>query len=286
MNELNHPQPNEPGQKTKNLWTIIVLVIIIAAMVGAGVYMWQRNDSETAEQKPKQENTALQDKINDQQALTQADYVNNETINEMPIVSLVKESSSCEQNNSYAKFKILINNSQAASVTVAGCESSRGEVLAIKNDSAYFSILPEGLGGYILYGKYANLYRLSFADNSVATIIGITGQVLLTDIEVSRDLSLIAYSRGNPNSIIVKNLNNSRENTYVFSEISNDAQFGGFKFSPNQDKLAIAVGHGPDRERGEIYILNLQSGLFSLYRQTSLAPIIKGWVSNNQVDWD
>lgn len=222
----------------------------------------------------------VRDKQN-KQALVQPIEVNNPN-QELPNISIVKESYSCGQNNRYAKFEILKNNSKIASVVVLNCEATEGEILAIKNDSAYFSILPGGLGGYILYGKYTNLYKLNLFDNSVVKI----KDSLFTDIDVSSDLSMIVYSNRSPSKIIIRNLNDDEEKSYTFSEIPDDAQFGDFRFSPNQDKVAIAVGYGPNDERGEIYILDLTSGAFDLYEETNSPPAIKGWIDNNEISWN
>lgn len=63
MNEQNNLQPNEPIQGSKNIWIIIISIVITAIIVGGGVYMWQYSIKKNEKQKLQNEIVELNQKI-------------------------------------------------------------------------------------------------------------------------------------------------------------------------------------------------------------------------------
>jgi len=60
MDKQNNSQFNKPFQGSKNVWTIVVSVVVTALIVGGGVYVWQRSNLKSREQNLQQQITALQ----------------------------------------------------------------------------------------------------------------------------------------------------------------------------------------------------------------------------------
>jgi len=189
--------------------------------------------------------------------------------------------SSCTQTVQTATYNVHENNEFLTSVSINHCGWDNAVEQVFKtNDAVYFSSMPDGLGGYIPYGKYTNLYRLNLDNNSVDSII--TGSAsTLTDIDFSADNNFIVYR--SYNDIIVKNIANNSINTYLFD--FENRSFGSFKFSPNNDKIVVAKDDGPEAGSGVIYVLNLNNGTFSLYANTEAIPRIDSWLNNDEIEW-
>ena len=65
MNEQNNQQNNEPVQepKNKNIWMIIVSVVVTALVVGGGIYAWQRSNLKSTEESLQQQIIYLQNQV-------------------------------------------------------------------------------------------------------------------------------------------------------------------------------------------------------------------------------
>ena len=63
MNVQDTPQPNEPAQSLKHIWIIVIAVVLIAVIVGSGVYAWQKSNLQSKEQSLQQQITDLQNQI-------------------------------------------------------------------------------------------------------------------------------------------------------------------------------------------------------------------------------
>jgi type II secretory pathway pseudopilin PulG len=64
MNEQNFPQPNESASDLKNIWRIIIAIVVTAIIVGGGVYVWQKSILKSSEQSLRQQITSLENQIN------------------------------------------------------------------------------------------------------------------------------------------------------------------------------------------------------------------------------
>lgn len=205
------------------------------------------------------------------------------TSTDLPEISIEVGEQRCEPGNEYIKFFILRDNQIVNSLNIPNCSSTETEILLTTNNAVYFSILPTEVGGYILFGKYVNLYRLNFIDNVGNTLLE---QNYLTDIDIASDESQIVFLTGDSSGakdIMVKELPSGEAKLYGLPTQVDNAQFGDFKFSPNLDKVAIAVGYGPVDEKWEIYILNLVDGSYSLYDESTDQLNIEGWVNNDEL---
>lgn len=74
MNEQNNSQPNESIQQnnpqinksiqiSKNIWTIIISIVITAVIVGGSVYAWQKSNLKDKEQTLQQQITSLESQV-------------------------------------------------------------------------------------------------------------------------------------------------------------------------------------------------------------------------------
>jgi len=63
MNEQNFPQPNEPVQSSKNIWIIVIAIIVTALVTGGGVYSWQSLVLNSTEKSLQQQITFLENQI-------------------------------------------------------------------------------------------------------------------------------------------------------------------------------------------------------------------------------
>lgn len=268
-----------------NYWRITTIVLLLILLLISGFYFFNSQS-----QKPIVTSSQQTASLQNLQLTNPTKQPVISPTDQIPIIAVEKESAFCDQSDytkEYSKFRILSNQVPVGSITIANCDAStKVRLMAIKNNRAYLAASPGGMGGYILYALYNELYELNLTNNA---IIKLHDWDYLTDIGVSADSSLLAYSLSdprNPLKIMVRNLNNAIETPHIFSQISSDAQIGDFKFSPNNEKLAIAVGYGPADERGEVYILNLKSSMFSLYEKTKTPPRIKEWIDNDQINWE
>lgn len=89
MDEQNNLQPNESAKSLKNIWMIVVSIIITALVVGGGVYAWQRSNLNSTEQSLQQQISVLQSQVNEFQQIAQPVVSSPETTQQpiQPIVS-------------------------------------------------------------------------------------------------------------------------------------------------------------------------------------------------------
>ncbi|HOX60553.1 MAG TPA: hypothetical protein PLV72_00920 [Candidatus Magasanikbacteria bacterium] len=64
MDEQKIEQSQDSVQKTNNVWTIIIVVVITALLAGGIVYVWQKSEFESTEIKLQQQITDLQNQVN------------------------------------------------------------------------------------------------------------------------------------------------------------------------------------------------------------------------------
>lgn len=63
MDEQNNLQPGESIQGLKNIWMVVISVVVTTLMVGGCVYAWQRSILKSTERSLQQQITALQSQI-------------------------------------------------------------------------------------------------------------------------------------------------------------------------------------------------------------------------------
>lgn len=83
MNEQNNLQSNEFLQNSKNIWIIVIAIIVTALIVGGSVYAWQKLNLKNTEQNLEQQISLLQNQIsqlqqNKEQTTTSPKFVEND----------------------------------------------------------------------------------------------------------------------------------------------------------------------------------------------------------------
>lgn len=179
------------------------------------------------------------------------------------------------------KLNISAFNDQIFATTVSGCFHTAPDVLKTTTKYIYIGIKPEGVGGYILYGKYVGLFRINLESSKSESIFENNEEALImTDIDISSDNKLVVYKTKSDDNdeFIVKNLETLKDIEYKLPVSGADMQFGNFKFSSDSSKIAIAIGYGPEKEHGAVYTLNLSDKKFTSYQTfDSKIPYIDSW---------
>lgn len=211
------------------------------------------------------------------------------------VPSVVVRTLPCATESKQTKtiFEVMRDNFVVATVSSPPCfNDKRATVIAVDASAAYFSIETSGRGGYILYGGYDNLYRLNLINNSIDKLVDHVDSIVLSPnkrnvIFASSELSIIS------NKITLQNLETGEKRKYdlPFTAPEN-AQFGDFTFSP--DSMKVAVAFGPDEsaygyvegeQGGDVYVLNISDGSYSLFFTSELQePHIRGWLNNETPD--
>jgi len=198
----------------------------------------------------------------------------------------ITESGESVDLNGKSEIKLLINGKQVASVQSSVCPSGGAEIIKKDIDKIYFSIQPDGIGGYILFPTYANLYSFNLNSNEVEEIADLKG----SDVGFSGNEDFIVYhtfetSDSEKGHIEVENIKTKEIRTYDIPSIQGNYQIGNFKFSPDENKIAFVVNYGPEKEHGEIYILDLQKKSYTLYAKANYLMKIDSWENNDKIVW-
>lgn len=77
----------ESAQSSKNIWMIVIYVIITALIVGGGVYAWQRSNLKNTEQSLQQQIPVLQSQIDQLQQVQSQNQLPAKTENQQPDVN-------------------------------------------------------------------------------------------------------------------------------------------------------------------------------------------------------
>lgn len=279
---------NDMNQKGFTLIMTVLVVFAVLIAIGGGVFYYStlKNSHDT-----RLDTGGVKDNqfrgVSVDECAGREDWCDNSKAPDIAIKFETEEGfkkDPCNHSDYHGEFKIYKDNQEAASIITKNCEVYKSEILSVNNKYALFSILPGGAGGHIVYGKYTKLYKLNFNDNSLSIIFQ---QPYMTDIDVSGDTVVYNKKGKTIDEITVKSLVTGREKDYNLPPVGETVsyQIGSFKFSPNARKIAMAVtGYGSANQfEGEIYILNLENGSYSLYKRTSTPPVIEGWVNNTEL---
>lgn len=278
------------NQKNSQLFILVVIFIILILIVGGAIYLIKVSQQKVAElnQKAKEAYQALiNNNINSNGNL-------NISLGVGEVVLTIKLNQfKCEPTDTYALFDILANSEKVGEVKVGNCESRTGEVLAQTKDKIYFTILPGGIGGYILYGKYNNLYQYTTADNKITNILSLTD---ITDFDFTSDRQKLVYIETpneptNPRplsyALVIRDLTNGIEQSYSLS--GDYTRYGDVKFSPLNDQVAFAGGAGPEPEKSAVFILNITSLNNTpqlIASQDGKIFHVTGWKNNEEVIYE
>jgi len=224
--------------------------------------------------------------------------VNNETNNPIEVVSTTPTSneimpgpmpemsyklikSVCEPNNQSSTISLLADGKEVTVLKSAMCEITKVIFRTGNSELVYFSVEPGGLGGYYIYSPAFNLYKLDLKNKTVSQL---SNSIANLDFDANLTKAVIVTT-GNA-KVLVKDLATNTDETFGTVSIAEQGQIGNVKFSPDLTKVAIALGYGPDNEYGEIYVLDLATKKFSLYKKLSSGHLqVNGWKNNEEVDW-
>lgn len=145
-------------------------------------------------------------------------------------------------------YDVMLDSRKVGSVS--GVQTPRPDVIRTGPGWVVFQRPVSGIGGYILYGRY-NLVTYANASGTVVE----TGQapVTLTDVSFTYDLSHMVYV--DAHQLAFMDLSTGAVTRSADIPVTADnAQVGIPTFSPDGTKVAVAVGYGPDNERGELYV--------------------------------
>lgn len=284
--------PNQKGNIT-----LIILGIVAIAIVAGGVgYFVAKKPSQKEEQKQEKQIIQQQAQQEQQKSISEMteqktqqsevkDEMTNNVVpeNQIPKITFsLKNKGNCNLPAKNPVFNILSNNVIIGEVEGANCESGESIVLAQNQKNVYFSMPPGGLGGYILFPIYSNLYRINLNNNQISKIIS-TG---FRDYDFSSDLSKVVYNgffSVNEQGLILFDLSADKEiKTYRYPE--GYTQFGSFKFSPDESSVAFVAADGPVNEKSAVYVISLNNGNLKLILEKSNHIFkIEGWSNNDTV---
>lgn len=272
-----------------NIIFIILGIIAIAIVAGGVGYFVAKKPSQKEESKEQARTYQQQIQQEQQKSISEiteqkTQQVNGSPESEIPKITFERKTSGLE---CYAGinpiFNVIKNGIIIGSVEGANCDSNNGIILVQNQQYAYFSIPPSGLGGYILFHIYSNLYQLDLTSNNISKIIN-KG---FNDNDFSFDLKKVIY---NDTSLTVQRivlfdlLNKTIIKTYQNPE--GYSQFGEFKFSPDDNKVAFVAVYGPDNEKSAVYVLYLSDGkLEKVAEKNDYIFKILGWSSEGTVTY-
>ncbi len=192
-------------------------------------------------------------------------------------------------------FNILRDETIIGEVESPFCETvvDQISILAQNREYLYFAFTPPDLGGYIMFFLYRDLCQIDLKNNKISRVI----DSAFNGISFSLDLKKIVYNRlptlqqqeqQKQEIILLDLINNNiiKKFSYPTEHFNfiEQWQFGNFKFSPKEDKVAFVGVRGPADEKSGVYILSLESGDFQLVEEKKNYIFkIEGWLDNNTV---
>ena len=79
MNEQSNPQSIEPIQSHKNIWILVIAIVLTALIVGGTIYAWQNSKMKSTKQSLQQQVSVLQNQISQLQKIPQSQQVETPT---------------------------------------------------------------------------------------------------------------------------------------------------------------------------------------------------------------
>lgn len=190
-------------------------------------------------------------------------------------------------------YEVRMFNEQGFPNTIGTTTGQRGltpDTIAGGSGWVVFTRPVDGLGGYYLYG---DKIRLTYA-NTGGKIVELH-QGLVADIAFSSDYAQAAVVSGARTSgggaagyeLKLWDLaTGSNTLTIAVPSTGEGAQAGDPAFSQDGGALAVAVGYGPDNERGEIYVMTIGvQPEFKKVADTPRPPQELWWTADGNLVW-
>jgi len=151
----------------------------------------------------------------------------------------------------------------------------------------YYSIEPTGLGGYILFGGFSNLYIYDSPTNTSTVLVpeSMLGEQMVCLDDLSPDEKLVAHHCGNEGIGIV-DTEAGQQLTLITTpaDVTGWTVGGSAKFSPSGGKIAFAVAkNDPAAEQGWVIATDDLSGTSHLVATSAPGEYftVAGWVDEN-----
>jgi Tol biopolymer transport system component len=125
----------------------------------------------------------------------------------------------------------------------------------------FFSREPLGLGGYILFGGFSNLWAMNLADGAAREIVpdSAAGAICLDDI--SPDETQVAHHCSQKSISVLSPAGGGVTTILPPPEAVEFGQLGDARFSPDGSRVAFALARGtPDAEQGWVAVSQGMSG--------------------------
>lgn len=198
----------------------------------------------------------------------------------LPIVTskLIADCDATRKSSTTSSFSLAINGKDVGQIPVNVCFIKKGKVLATTSAGAYVTFPPQGLRGFLPYAQYRNLY---FVDFKTRTIKQLETVKSATDIVIDDKMTMAVFMSDTSDGVklIVRKLATESETIFNLPVSLDAARLGDFKLAPKLDRIAVAVAYGPEKERGEVYILDIAKDKYTLYKKTKKAAHIESWTS-------
>lgn len=190
----------------------------------------------------------------------------------------------CEDDlNQDGVVEISYQSKIITTLTNQNCPIDDVHFFATIDDTVLFSILPGGLGGYMIYPSYHNIYILNVSSQKITQIT--KGVVGIPAVDSKRkNIAFVKWNDDQTQSLEIINIPSNVSKHARFS-LENMGQVGRLLFSPNGTKIAIEVGYGPEDERGEIYIYDTITEKLTRQVTENRHLKIDGWKNENEITW-
>ena len=197
----------------------------------------------------------------------------------------------------------LADSTQPSSLQISGLDGSQLETLLTLDPGTvstklvaefwsadgqllYFSMEPDGIGGYILFSGATNLYQINIATKQVTEIIPMnpyapTWGICLDAISV--DYRFVA-DHCTQNVITIRDLSTGGKTTIQPpADVTGYQQMGSARFSPTGERVAFALAQGdPNNERGWVAVGDSSGGVAKLILAGDAGSYytVQGWLND------
>lgn len=268
---------NDYSMEEKNktwLWPSVFLLIAVL------ISTWFFTVKKDHERYVAQENEA------EQRVQNNVDIQDNIALSDFSI----DESKKCiDLPSNTADLPIKYKEEVIAKIKNQDCFFEKVDFFAIIDRTVLFTIEPSGLGGYYIYPRHFNLYSLNVDTKEVKGLASKTLGVTGVNSE-QKKIAYISFDGNKTYTLTVDTIGTTEKKVFsakLPSEINpTNAQVGHLSLSPQATHLAVEVGYGPDKERGEIYLIDIANQAIELAASENYHLKITGWKDETHPTWE
>lgn len=148
------------------------------------------------------------------------------------------------------------------------------------SENTYFEVLPDGLGGYILYDGAHALYALNNTTQELQNIPfeGYYATDISSDENWVVSFTMFESPAGETHAAIVQNMNTQEREEY---DVEGSLQMGEGHFSADGTQLAFAATNADPNSKAEttVYVVDLKTNEMSVY-STNQGAVKLNWNGN------